>query len=497
MIRTLWLLPLLCAACTTPERIVILHFNDFHGQIQPYAVVLRPGVVRAMGGFQSVAGYVRRQRAAAPEGTQVWVTDGGDWFQGTPEGNEDRGWSVMACRNRLRYTAAVIGNHEYDFGEANLIRLIDRAEHPVLAANIRDGAGRRPAYARPFHIENVGGMRIAIVGLIASDTKNVSTGPFGNAEFRDEVATLRELLPKLRPKIDGLILLTHCGIAKDEELARAFPSIDLILGGHSHTALPVGRQVGDTWIVQSGGRGAAVSRVELELDHGARRVRVRGARLVSLPAVDALRDAETEEFVRKTFAHIGPKWDRPVGRITGAPDRRVRGAPVSTPAGNYLADLIRRVGEADVGLTNKGGLRSVLQIGTITRRQVFQFLPFDNSVFTMEMTGVQLRTVLAQGLRRGRQPLEIAGARYGIRVVDGVRQLADVEVAGRPVEAARRYRIATNSFLAGGGDGFTALAKVPGRRVSPHWLRELMLRDLAQHDDVIELVDEARIRFVE
>jgi 2',3'-cyclic-nucleotide 2'-phosphodiesterase (5'-nucleotidase family) len=128
---------------------------------------------------------------------------------------------------------------------------------------------------------------------------------------------------------------------------------------------------------------------------------------------------------------------------------------------------------------------------------VFRFLPFDNSVFTMEMTGVQLRTLLAQGLRRGRQPLEIAGARYGIRVVDGVRQLADVEVAGRPVESARRYRIATNSFLAGGGDGFTVFAKVSGQRVSPHWLRDLMLRDLAQHDGVIELVDEARIRFVE
>ncbi len=84
MMRALWLLPLLFAACTTPNRIVILHFNDFHGQIRPHPIVQRPGVVRTMGGFQTVAGYVRAQRAgrhdmAALESTGARIFTSLDW----------------------------------------------------------------------------------------------------------------------------------------------------------------------------------------------------------------------------------------------------------------------------------------------------------------------------------------------------------------------------------------------------------------------------------
>jgi 2',3'-cyclic-nucleotide 2'-phosphodiesterase (5'-nucleotidase family) len=488
---------LVLAACTTTDRLVILHFNDFHGQIRPRSVVVRPGVSRPVGGFPAVAAYVREQRAAAAPDTAVWVTDGGDWFQGTPEGNEDRGWAVMACRNRLGLTAATIGNHDYDFGEANLIRLIRRAEHPVLGANIRTSAGTLPAYARPFHLQTVGGLRIAIVGLIASDTRNVSTGPFGDAHFGDEVATLQALLPTLRPAVDGLVLLTHCGIEKDRELARRFPAVDLILGGHSHTALPVGQRVGETWIVQSAGHGGAVSRVEVDLDRAARKVRVRSARLVELRANTVAHHAPTAAFLRSTFAHVGAKWDRPLGRVTGARDHRVLGAPVSTPVGNYVADLIRRTGAAEVGLMNKGGLRAVWRPGPLTRRQVFRMLPFDNTVVTVELTGVQLRTVLAQGLAPGRQPLEVAGANYAFRLENGERRLVDVQVGGRDLVPERNYRVATNSFLARGGDGCHELAQVRGSTASPLWLRDLVLRDMARHGNVIDLIDDTRIRLVE
>ncbi len=489
---------LLLSACTTPDRLVILHFNDFHGQITSWRPSTRPGVVASrLGGFHAVSNYVRREREGAQPGTVVWVTDGGDWFQGTPEGNEDHGHSLMACRNRLGFTAVTVGNHEYDYGEANLIRLIGNARHPVLCANIRDRLGSSLPYVTPYRIETVGRVRIAIVGLVAADTRNVSTGPFGDAEFADEIDTVRELLPELEACTDAVVLITHCGIEKDVQLARAFPSIDLILGGHSHTALPKGREVGRTWIVQSAGRGGSVSRVEIDLRRDTPGFVVRSVRLVPIVAVDPSEglDADTVSFLATTFPHIGPKWDRPVGRVEGAKDLGVR-RPFSTPGGNYLAGLIRRRGGADVGLMNKGGIRTTIALGPITRRQVFELLPFDNTVVTMEMTGVQLHTLLAQGFRPGRQPLEIDGGRYAFRVVGGRRELASVEVGGRPIEATARYRIATNSFLARGGDGFTEFARVANHQVSPGWLRDSMLAELRQ-DGSIRLVAEQRIRLVE
>jgi 5'-nucleotidase / UDP-sugar diphosphatase len=491
----LWGLSVLVSACTTPSRLVILHFNDFHGQVTSWQGMTRPGRPSArVGGFVAVSDYVRRTREAAGADSVVWLTDGGDWFQGTPEGNEDHGWSLMACRNRLGFTAVTVGNHEYDYGEANLIRLIRRAEHPVLAANIHDGHGAVSPYVKPYRIETIGNMRIAIVGLIAADTRNVSTGPFGDAEFGDEIATVGALLPQLERVADAVVLLTHCGIRKDEELARAFPSIALILGGHSHTALPRGRKIGDTWIVQSAGRGASVSRVEVTLHHGPRRFEVRSARLVPIPALEK-GHPETVAFLDRTFRHIGPVWDRPVGRIEGVRDRGLR-RPFSSPSGNYIAGLIKRVGAADIGLMNKGGIRTTLAPGPITRRQVFELLPFDNTVSVMEMSGVQLRTLLGQGLRPGRQPLEIAGGRYAFRVVGGRRELVSVTVEGRPLDADRRYRVATNSFLASGGDGFTQFSRVTSRRASAVWLRAAMLAELTGRGS-IRLVADARIRLVE
>lgn len=479
-------------------RLVILHTNDLHGQILPVPVVTRPGIERRMGGYPALAAYVHRSRTAArAQHSTVWLTDAGDWFQGTPEGNEDRGRSIMACRNRLGFTAVAVGNHEYDFGEKNLVDLVALARHPVLAANVvqRDEPARLRPYVRKFIIERVGGIRVALVGLIASETRSVSTGPFGAADFPDEIETLRKLWPGLQEAADEIILLTHCGLSIDRKLAKAFPRIRLILGGHSHTALPRGLRVGDTWIAQSAGKGTAISRVSLEIDSSSRRLAVERVETVDLlPPVTA--DPEITRFLTATFEHIGAKWDTPIGKVTGARDRRVRGSGRSTPMGNFIAALIRRTAKADVGLTNKGGLRSRLPHGVVTRRQVFGLLPFDNTVHAMRMTGEQLFDLLAQGLRPGHLPLEIAGGRYSYAVVKGRRVLRHVEVAGRTIDPAASYRVATNSFLAGGGDDFTLFRSVESAAVSPLFLRAILLRELRKRGQ-IRLASEVRIRLVE
>ncbi|MHC4077619.1 MAG: bifunctional metallophosphatase/5'-nucleotidase [Planctomycetota bacterium] len=482
----------LVAACGTTD-LVILHLNDFHGQVQPKSIVTRPGrPAEAMGGVAAIEDFVRQERR---KHDLVWVTDGGDWFQGTPEGNEDRGLSIMACANRRDLTAAVVGNHEYDFGEENLIQIAATAEHPVLGANIfTAGTQALRPYVKPYLIRNVGGVRVAVVGLITSDTKNVSTGPFGQAEFRDEVAVLRKLWPELKRRADAILLLTHCGLQTDVRLARAFPEVVLILGGHSHTELWRGHQEGDTWIVQGGSRGTAMTRVRLSVGTRHSRLRVLGAELVRLPARAARPGTDTAAFLARRFAHIGPRWDTALGRIGGAPDRRT--GPGSTAAGNLIAELIRTAGRAQVGLMNKGGIRAVLRAGPITRRQVFELLPFDNSVATFALTGAQLRQALQLGLRPGRQPLEIAGGRYTYRVVDGRRELLEVWVGASALVPDTTYRVATNSFVARGGDGFRIFGELEPVDTDPAYLRDLLVTALRRQPEV-RLSAEQRIGVVQ
>ena len=158
------------AAGSATERqsdLVILHINDFHGQFRP----LRGP--RPRGGVLALAREVREQRRRAVErGATFWMTDGGDWFQGTPEGNTSKGRLVVDLQRELGLDFATLGNHEFDFGSDNVRALVARARHPVLAANVVRKDGIRPPWLRSHVVRTVRGVRIALIGLVTKDTRD-------------------------------------------------------------------------------------------------------------------------------------------------------------------------------------------------------------------------------------------------------------------------------------------------------------------------------------
>lgn len=483
---------------------VFLHWNDFHGQFRPQRAAwkLRPGLpaerAPLLGGAALLAGHLQQQRGlAAGLGQRVVVTDGGDWYQGTLEGNETKGLLTVQFLARLRPDAVVLGNHEYDFGAANVRRLAAAAPFPVLGANVtvQQNGGPVPAdFVRPFVLLDVHGLRVVVVGLLTHDTKAVSTGPFDDDSFVDEQRTLRRLWPQLREAGDVVVLLTHCGVDADLELARAFPEVPLILGGHSHTGLREPLREGNTWIVQTHGKGSEVYRVEAHADAQAKTLRPLRGELVELDPAKVPSDAATTAWFTEATRELAARWDTPIGELV-VPPYEDRGAR-STPAGNLVADLFRSAAGAEVGLTNKGGLRTRLVSGPLTRRVLYELLPFENTLVSMSLTGEQLRLVLQGSLAKDRRPLEIGGASYRYTVRDGERVLLDVTVGGKALEPDRRYRVATSSFLARGGDGLSAFAR--GTDVQDHGV---LLRDLliaaAERDRTLRADGEDRIVFVE
>ena len=491
------------SAPTERPDLVILHMNDFHGQVLPRRFDDDPArPPKELGGFATLVRFVAQERARFGA-ENVWVTDAGDWFQGTPEGNEDKGASIVECFNRLGLVAAQIGNHEYDFGEDNLAAIVALARFPVLGANIVDAtkraAAEQPAsrpYARPFLVREHHDVRIAIVGLITQDTKNVATGPFGAADFADEVETLERLMPQLSAASDAVILLTHCGTSTDRRLAQRFPNLLLILGGHSHEQLRPGLREGNVLIVQAGSKGGGMTRVSLALNRQRRTAKVLSSWFEEMDAGRIGKDPAAEAFVTERFGKISAPWDQVIGRLEGDVGRGSRRTPNSTAAGNLIAGLIREVAEADVGLTNKGGLRTGLRLGPITRREVYELVPFDNSVVAFRLTGAQLRSALEHGLAPKRQPLEIDGGTYEYSIQDGKRILGEVKVAGQRVEDAKIYRVATNSFLAGGGDGievFSTAERLPQSAAMQRYLRDLLIEKLLAQKS-LNVTAEGRIR---
>ena len=503
--------PTAVAAPSAPPtaNVVFLHWNDFHGQFRPQQAVwkVRPGQptdnAPRIGGAAAMAGFVRAEReAAAKTGARVVATDAGDWYQGTLEGNDSKGRLAVQFLAQLRPDAMVLGNHEYDFGPQNVADLVailrsQQPPIPVLAANlVVAGAKARTQHpeAQPFAVVDLHGLKLVIVGLITRDTKAVSTGPWGDAGFEDEIAAVRTVLPSAQQAGDVVVLLTHCGLETDIELAKAFPQIPLILGGHSHTGIKEPVVQGSTWIVQTHGKASEISRVQAHADVAGKRLQMLSGQLVELDPKQHPDDPETAAWIAEQTRELAAKWDVPVGTLE-SPAYEDRGAR-STPIGNLVAEVFREAGGAELGFTNKGGLRTRLAAGPLTRRQIYELLPFDNTLVSLTLTGAQLRAILRGSLGKGRRPLEIGGGSYRYTERDGERVLLEVMVGGVPLDDARGYRVATSSFLARGGDGLSAFAD--GKDVKDHGvlLRDVLIARIEQ-DKVLRADGGNRIEFVQ
>ncbi|HET6201539.1 MAG TPA: bifunctional UDP-sugar hydrolase/5'-nucleotidase [Planctomycetota bacterium] len=449
-------------------RFVLLHTNDLHGQMLAREVRRGETGARArVGGFASIAAYVRtaRQESAA-DGAEVLLVDAGDWYQGTPEGNRTQGTAVVEWMNLVGYDAATLGNHELDHGIENTFRLLGLAKFPVLAANVFDRkTGARPAGLRPRAVLRRRGIALAFVGLLSHRTPELTSAPIGEAlRFEDETAVVREAVDEARREADHVFLLTHCGIDVDRALAALVPMVPAIVGGHSHTRLLEPVKVGQTLVVQTGAKGEAIGRVEFEAEEGTKALRITDARLVDLLPEATGEDPASAAIVRREEAAVRAEMEEQIGELLA--DLGRGSGPGSSPAGNLTTDAMREASAADIAFTNKGGVRAALLAGPVTRRSFFEMLPFDNTVVVLEMTGAEVAEALRASLsKEARTPLEVSGLEARWRPAgDGKAEFLGATFGGAPLDPGRTYRVAVNSFLAGGGDGYASFTRPKVRR---------------------------------
>jgi 5'-nucleotidase len=472
-----------------PVRLIVLHTNDLHGQLDPMPPSpVRPVLRgRAAGGYAHLASMVRAtRREAAERGAKVLLFDAGDFFQGTPIGNETRGRAVLEAMDALGYDAGALGNHEFDFGRKNMLELVERARFPILAANMAGAPKLRPyVVLGPPKAP----CRVAVIGVISPGTPLITTPRATRGlTFADPVPVVRAL----RKEIDAdlYVVLSHLGREDELRLAREVEGLALVVGGHSHT--PFVRTVGNTLVSQAHSRGLSLGRVDLDLDPlGWKVVRAEG-RLLPVDPGATEPDPGVQAVIFKHGRDLEARMKRVVGRLA-APLRRVRGLR-SSPAGNWMADVLQRVGEADVGFMNKGGIRSDIEAGDVTAGDLYRLMPFDNVVVALDLTGAELRTLLERHFAPGRFPgLEWSGLFVEVATrAGGAFRIAAIRVGDRPLDATKLYRVATNSFLAAGGDGFETFRQ--GRRRKRGGLvREALAKDLAARSPLTPPAD-ARLR---
>jgi len=479
-------------------QIRILHVNDFHGFAEPYQPLRSD---ERVGGIAYLAARANDLRKEKPS----FLLSAGDMIQGNNWANLSQGESVIELMNGMEFDAMVLGNHEFDFGQDVLGKRILEAKFPVLGANVE---GMRDL--KPYVIKERKGVKVAIVGVVTEDVP-ISTHPKNVAglKFISPIDTVEKYIPELKKNADLIIVLSHIGHPVDRILAERVKGIDVIVGGHSHTKVERPVKVGNTIIVQAWEHAKALGVLDLTIENG-RVIGFEGHLEEIKPQIggeDKAALAIVEKYKQKMDAVLNERVGETEVDLDGENVRKRE-----TNLGDLIADIMRHVSGADVTIINGGGIRTSIKRGEIRVKDIYSVSPFDNYIVAIKLTGKQVREALEHGVsavedEEGRFP-QVSGLSFKYSPSDqkGSR-IKEVLIAGQPIVPDREYIVATNDFLAAGGDGYKAFGEaikasrdfsiiggmMKGEKVayseSGRWLRDVVVEYLKEMKKVAPRVE--------
>ncbi|WP_079911154.1 5'-nucleotidase C-terminal domain-containing protein [Paenibacillus sp. 32352] len=470
--RTAWLsvmLTLFIAASTAvpasaadatsgAATITILHTNDIHSRVEES----KEGI-----GYAKLSTLIKQQKAANPN---TLVLDAGDTFHGQTIANLERGESIVKIMNSIGFDAMEPGNHDFNYGSSRLVELSGKAQFPILSANVKKADGT--CLLKPYIIKGVAGVKVGIFGLTTPET-TYKTHPNNvkGLTFADPVAEAKAMVNELKGKADIIIALAHLGIDKSSadtstKVAEQVPGIDVIIDGHSHSTLEHGITVGNTLIAQTGEYSKNIGKVDLQLD--GKTIKSKTASLITKPATESV---EADPAVLSIIDEIKKSQDSILSQVVGSSAMKLVGEREvvrvgESNLGHLITDAMLDETGADVALTNGGGIRASIEAGQITKGQIITVLPFGNYIQTKKVKGSDIVAALELGVSSYPEPLggfpHVGGVTFTLDAgKPSGQRVSDVLVKGQPIEPDKVYVLATNDFMAAGGDQYTMFKDYP------------------------------------
>jgi 5'-nucleotidase / UDP-sugar diphosphatase len=432
------------------SQIRILYMNDFHGFAEPYKPF---GSDRLSGGVAYLAAKAAMLRHEKPS----LLLAAGDMIQGNNWANLSQGKSVIDLMNTMNFDAMVVGNHEFDFGQETLKKRITEAHFPILGANV-EGCDR----LKPYIIKEISGITIAVIGVVTEDTP-ISTHPRNVAglKFVPVREAVQKYVNEVRDKAAVVIVLSHTGYANDRILAEQVKGIDIIVGGHSHTKVLSPAVIGHTIVVQAWEHAKALGVLDLTLEDG--KIMSFSGHLDEIEPEPGKEDSQVMSIVDEYRKDVDAVLHETIGEASIDLDgENVRTR--ETNFGDFVADRMREVSGADITIINGGSIRTSIKKGPVAVKNIYTALPFDNYIVAIKLAGNQILATLEHGVSavekgEGRFP-QISGLTftYSLSSPPGAR-VKEVLIAQKPIDPDREYVVATNDFLAAGGDGYKAFGE--------------------------------------
>jgi 5'-nucleotidase / UDP-sugar diphosphatase len=439
-------------ASAEPVRVTFLHLNDV------YELVPETG----KGGLAEAATLIHAQRA---RNINTIVTFGGDLLSPSFMSGLTQGSQMIDMLNGLGVDYATLGNHEFDFGPSVLRERMAESQFVWLTTSVREDDGKPFGGGSATAIRRVGPVTIGFFSLLSLDTASRSD-PGAHVNFLQPLKVADEAVKALRAHgVDVVVALTHEPVADDRKLIQQVPGIDLVLGGDDHEPMTVEEQ--GVPIVKAGHDAEFLAVVDLSIDKQGGKVTVTAATHLQ-PTFGVKPNAKLAAKIKTYTDDFDRQLAQPLATVEGELDSRadvVRSAESSMA--DVIAEALRAGTEADIALLNGGGIRGdrVYSAGTLlTRKEIQRELPFANTAVVVELNGADILAALENGVSKfadkaGRFP-QVAGLAFVFDPGKPVgKRIVKVTIASKDIDPKKVYKVATNGFMAGGGDGYAMLTK--------------------------------------
>lgn len=447
-------------AWAAPVTITFVQTNDID----------RMEELEGRGGFAKLAAVVEAERAKGP----TLFVHSGDTISPSLLSGIDKGVHIIDILNRMKVDVMTPGNHEFDFGPDVFHARIGEATFPVVTSNIREKDGSQPKNTVDEKIVEIEGIKIGFYGLTTEDTPVVATA--GDTVFNSSIETGKAKGKALREAgADFVVAVVHTPLSVDIALVRNHAA-DLVLSGHDEHLLTFFD--GKTALTESGAQADSIVVTRVTIDKSEKDGKTKVEWRPHFEIIDSAAvtpDPKIAGVVKAYQDKLDAELKVEIGTTQTPLDSRratVRGEEAAI--GDLITDAMRASVGADIALTNGGGIRADKEYpaGTVlTRADVFSELPFGNKTVKLAVTGKALKAALESGFSlveaaAGRFP-QVSGlvVEVDLKQLPGMR-VKSVTVNGAPLDPDKKYTLATNDYVADGGDGYVAF-KDAARLISP------------------------------
>jgi len=403
--------------------VTILHTNDIHGNFSRF-----PRLAFVVDSIRNIH-------------KNVLLVNAGDIFSGNPlvDMDAEKGFQMIELMNKLGYDLSVLGNHEFDYGQDVLSKRISEANFPFICANIWNNNGTFPipqplalfTFDKSFTVNIISLLDNSINGLPETHPRGLK-----GLMFTNPIETAKKF-EHLKSNSNLFIALTHLGATQDVKLAQSMPSLDLIIGGHSHSKIDSLFIANGVLITQAASHLKYLGEITIVFKDG--KIEKKNSKLIALNKNGSV-NAEIKKLIDKYKQN--PMFSEQIGIAS----EDIKG---KEELGSLFTDALRTEANLDIAFQNSGGLRiDELSKGEIIMEQIFKLDPFGNYLMVLNMNVNEIKSLIRSAFLGEGIDLRVSGIHYTLFTKNGeIKNIHITDYQGNELDKDKLYKVGMNDFI--------------------------------------------------